>query len=128
METNVATADRIFGEDISEIVDAERHLEPGLVLDCVNRLVKDADFNGKSELVADLTGRADRQAKNFSDREAATRVEASLDTDLANAIEQAADALYALEKRLLERFPRDKTYVRAFFFDVGARKKKSPSE
>jgi hypothetical protein len=128
LESNVETADRIFGEDISEIVDAERHLEPGLVVDCINRLAKDADFTGKIDLVADLTGRANRQAKNFSDREVAVRVEASLDADLANAISQAADALYTLEKRLLERFPRDKVYVRAFFFDVGSKRKKNVTE
>jgi hypothetical protein len=98
------------------------------VVDGINRLAKDTDFTGKIDLVADLTGRANRQAKNFSDREVAVRVEASLDADLANAISQAADALYTLEKRLLERFPRDKVYVRAFFFDVGSKRKKNVTE
>lgn len=32
---------------------------------------------------------------------------------------QGADALYRLEKRMLERFPREKAYVAAFFMDVG---------
>lgn len=128
LETNVETADRVFAEDISELVDAERHLEPGLVLDCVGRLTKDVDFNGKSDLVTDLTGRAQRQADNFQAREAAERIESSLEADLEQAISKAADALYGLEKRLLERFPRDKPYVRAFFLDVGPKRKKSGNE
>ncbi len=124
LETNAKTADGIFGEDISEIVDAERHVEPALVLQCVDRLVANAEFDGKNAVVADLTGRANQQKKNFDDREAAERVEANLDNELANAIAEGADALYTLEKRLLERFPRDKVYVRAFFMNVGAKRKK----
>ena len=71
---------------------------------------------------------ADKQAKNYQDREAAERVGANLDNELENAISESADALYTLEKRLLERFPRDKVYVRAFFLDVGAKRKKPVGE
>ena len=41
---------------------------------------------------------------------------------------RASDALYRMEKRLLERFPRDKVYVRAFFLDVAPARKKRAEE
>lgn len=125
LETNLENADKVFGEDISEIVDADRHVEPQLVVQCIDRLVKAPDFNGKAALIADLTTRANNQAKNFTDRESAERIEADLDSTLRDAIAVAADALYGLEKRLLERFPREKVYVRAFFLDVGSKRKKA---
>jgi uncharacterized protein YfcZ (UPF0381/DUF406 family) len=128
LETSLKVADHVFGEDISEIVDAERHVEPTLVLECIGRLVQAADFTGKSELVADLKGRAERQAQNFVDRAATSLAASGLETTLANAIEQGADALYKLEKRLLERFPREKVYVRAFFLDVGRKRTKPTGE
>lgn len=79
LEKDLATADKIFGEDISEIVNAEREVEPQLVLQSVDQLAKTDDFPGKGALVADLTGRAQRQAQNFTDRTAAERVETDLD-------------------------------------------------
>lgn len=128
LETSLMMADQVFGEDIADIVDAERHVEPTLVLQCVERLTQTADFAGKSELVADLRGRADRQAKNFADRTATNVTGAGLDAALATAIEKGADGLYRLEKRLLERFPREKIYVRAFFWDVGRKRTKTTEE
>ena len=123
LETDLANADKIFGEDISEIVDAERRLEPQLVLTCIDQLTKADDFNGKAALISDLTTRTNQQIKNFNDRDAARVTEANLDAALSNVITKGADALYGLEKRLLERFPRDKVYVRAFFLDVSSKRK-----
>src|SRR5207247_1735819 len=55
-------------------------------------------------------------------------VEAKLDGAATLAVVAASDALYRLEKRLLDRFPREKVYVRAFFLDVApARKKPAPA-
>lgn len=125
LETNLENADKLFGADISEIVDAERHVEPKLVLQCIDQLAKTPDFNGKAALIADLTTRVSNQVKNFADRESAERTEADLDSTLGDAISVAADALYGLEKRLWDRFPRDKVYVRAFFLDVGSKRKKA---
>jgi hypothetical protein len=124
LEANAQTADDVFGEDIAEIVDAERHMEPLLVLKCVERLAQTADFAGKSALETDLKGRAQRQAQNFDDRKAADLVGTTLDTTLDAAIAQGADGLYKLEKQLLMRFPRERAYVRAFFLDVGRKRKK----
>lgn len=125
LETNLKTADHVFGEDVAEIVDAERQVEPGLVLQCVGRLQQVADFPGKSDMVADLKGRADRQDANFNGRTATDLTASNLDAALATTIEKSADGLYRLEKRLLERFPREKLYVRAFFLDIGRKKKPS---
>jgi hypothetical protein len=124
LEVGTKAADAVFGEDISEIVDAERHVEPTLVLKCVDRLGQAGDFAGKSALITDLTGRLQQQTKNFQDRTAADITGAGLESALDNAIAEASDGLYKLEKRLLERFPRERVYVRAFFFDVGRKKAK----
>lgn len=123
LDVSTAAADQVFGEDITEIVDAERHTEPTLVLVCVDRLAQGADFAAKADLMQDLKKRAEQQAQNFADRTAAGVNGAALETTLENAISEAADALYTLEKRLLERFPRERIYVRAFFLDVARRKK-----
>lgn len=125
LETNLKTADDIFGEDISEIVDAERHVEPTLVMECVTRLEQAAGFTGKNDLVTDLKTRSGQQAQNFANRTAVNLVSAGLETTLTNAIENGSDGLYKLEKRLLERFTREKIYVRAFFWDVGRKRSKS---
>ena len=124
LEKGLQVADNVFGDDVSEIVNAEREVEPDLVLTRIDQLVKVDDFPGKTTLVTDLTGRAQRQQKNFADRNAADRVEADLDATLRSAIARGADVLYTLEKRLYERFPRDKVYVRAFFLDTGSKRKK----
>ncbi len=118
-------ADEVFPADISEIVDAERRVEPGLVLKVLTRFPAVPDFPGKEALKADLEGRATRQEKNFNDRDAAEVAEASLDSALSQAVARGADALYRLEKRLLERFPREKVYVRAFFLDVAPARKRA---
>ena len=123
LDVSPAAADQAFGEDITEIVDAERHTEPTLVLVAVDRLAQGPDFAAKADLIQDLKKRADQQTQNFVDRTAAGVAGAALETTLDNAISEAADALYTLEKRLLERFPRERIYVRAFFLDVGRRKK-----
>jgi hypothetical protein len=119
-------ADHVFPSDISDIVDAERRVEPSLVLQVVSRFPQVPDFPGKAALEADLTARAKRQADNFTGRDAGEVNEHALDGALIQGIERASDALYRLEKRLLERFPRDKVYVRAFFLDVAPAKKKRP--
>ncbi|HSN96666.1 MAG TPA: hypothetical protein VLS89_00165 [Candidatus Nanopelagicales bacterium] len=118
--------DHLFPSDITEIVDAERHVEPALVLERTERFKNVPDFPGKADLKADLEGRAERQKQNFTARDAAALVEDGLDATLERAIARSSDALYKLEKRLLTRFPREKVYVRSFFLDVApARKKKA---
>lgn len=118
-------ADHVFPSDISDIVDAERRVEPGLVLQVVARFPQVPDFQGKAALEVDLTGRANRQKDNFTGRDAGDVAEYAIDGQLAQVIARASDALYTLEKRLLDRFPRDKVYVRAFFLDVAPAKKKA---
>ncbi len=123
-----AGADEVFPSDISEIVDAERRLEPGLVLKVLTRFPSVPDFPGKDAMKADLEGRANRQNQNFTDRDAGEVTEAALDNALSQAVVRGADALYRLEKRLLERFPREKVYVRAFFLDVAPARKKAKAD
>lgn len=118
LEIETKDVDHVFPSDISDIVDAERQVEPDLVMQLIDRLGHVPDFPGKAALVADLQGRASRQDQSFKDRSAAGRVEGSLDALLEQAIVAGSDGLYRLEKRLLERFPREKVYVRAFFMDV----------
>lgn len=118
-------ADHVFPSDISDIVDAERRVEPGLVLQVAARFVQVPDFPGKAALKTDLTGRAKRQNDNFTRRDAGEVAEHAIDGQLIQSIARASDALYTLEKRLLDRFPRDKVYVRAFFLDVAPARKKA---
>ena len=118
-------ADHVFPSDISDIVDAERRVEPGLVLQVVARFPQVPDFQGKAALEMDLTGRAQRQNANFAGRDAGELSEHTIEGQLTQAIVRASDGLYRLEKRLLERFPREKVYVRAFFFDVAPARKKA---
>ena len=128
LEANAQAADQVFGEDITEIVDAERHMEPTLVAKSVDRLAQAADFAVKAALIADLTTRQTQQAQNFAQRTAADVTGAALDSALETAIGEGADTLYKLEKRLLERFPRERIYVRAFFLDTGRKRTKKEGD
>ena len=120
--------DHVFPADINDIVGAEMRVEPQLVLEATAKFSQVPDFNGKAELKADLEGRADRQALGFKARAEAEVTEAALWGAVDKAVATAADALYGLEKRLLERFPRDKQYVSAFFMDVAPPRKKKAAE
>ncbi len=52
---------------------------------------------------------------------------AQLNSLLVNSIAESSEALYKLEKRLLERFPRDRAYVKEFFLDIASpRRAKDP--
>jgi hypothetical protein len=117
-------ADHVFGSDVSEITGAERAKEPALVLQAVAKFPQVPAFAGKSELATDLTIRANNQQKNFADRELASTTAQALVSAEDLAIANGSDALYKLEKRLLERFPRQTTYVKAFFYDVAPARKK----
>lgn len=117
-------ADHVFGNDVSDITSAERAKEPALVLQAVAKFPQVPAFAGKDLIAADLTTRADNQKKNFADREIATTKALTLAGAEDLAIAAASDALYKLEKRLLERFPRQTIYVKAFFYDVAPNRKK----
>ena len=121
-------ADHVFGRDITDIINAPRAEEPGIVLQAVARFDDVPAFAGKPEMAADLTGRATKQKQSFADRDDAAVTEAKLDSALTKAIEAGADALYGLEKRLLTRFPRDTKRVRAFFLDVAPSKPKKNTQ
>ena len=108
-------ADHVFGNDVSEITGAKMADEPALVLEAVAKFGQVPDFAGKSELAADLTARAKRQEKNFSDRRTAAIKEAELQGAVKIAVKASSQALYRLEKRRFDRFPRQIKYVRAFF-------------
>src|SRR5262249_4177792 len=47
-------ADHVFPADISDITDAERRVEPDLVLQCVAKFPQVPDFPGKAALKTDL--------------------------------------------------------------------------
>ena len=65
LELSQDAADQVYGADISEVVDAERHLEPDLVLAIVDKHQYAPDFQGKADLVGDLTGWTTRQQDNL---------------------------------------------------------------
>ena len=117
-------ADHVFGSDVTEITRAERVKEPGIVLKAVAKFDDVPAFGGKPEMAADLTGRATRQQQAFGDRDASAILGAKLDSAVTVAVKEGADALYGLEKRLLDRFKREVAYVKAFFLNVAPSKPK----
>ena len=120
--------DHVFPSDISEITDAERRVEPKLVLGAVAKFDQVPDFNGKAQIKTDLLDRANRQQDAFSQRDAAETTEETLESALTLAITQADEALFVFEKHLEARFPRDSKYVASFFLEKRARKKKNTQE
>jgi hypothetical protein len=120
--------DHVFPTDINDIVGAEMRVEPQLVLESTAKFGQAPDFAGKDALKADLEGRANRQTKGFQARAEAEVAETALWGALDKAVAAGSDALYRLEKRMLDRFTRDKVYVKAFFLDVTPPRKKKGSE
>jgi hypothetical protein len=113
-------ADHVFPANVRDITDAAKRDEPGLVQQAVARFAQVPDFPGKDALRDDLAACARRQKDNIDARDASDLAAATLTSAMSLAIRDGADALYRLEKRLLERFPRDATYVRKFFYDVAS--------
>lgn len=120
--------DHVFPADISEITDAERRVEPQLVLKAVARFDQVPEFNGKAQVKADLEARAKRQQDAFEQRDTGNTAADVLDGALDRAIDAAEEALFLFEKRLEMRFPRDAKYVASFFMEKPSRKKKKTPE
>ncbi len=119
-------ADFVFGSNIVDLVDAELRKEPALVLQAVARFEHVPDFPGKDEMARDLTARAEQQEQSLDARDQGEMIRSKLASTQVRAIADASDALYRLEKRLLERFTRERDYVRDFFLDAApARKPKA---
>ncbi len=112
--------DHVFPVNVRDITDAAKSAEPGLVRQAVARFGQVPEFHGKAAMRDDLAARARTQQDNLDAREASDLDVTTLKAALRLAIRDSADALYRLEKRMLERFPRDTTYVRKFFYDVAA--------
>jgi hypothetical protein len=120
--------DHVFPADITEITDAERRVEPNLVLKVAAKFDQVPDYDGKAKVKADLEGRANRQNQAFTDRDAGELKQTALEGALARAISEADDALLRFEKRMEERFLRDARYVTGFFLEKPTKKKKKPAE
>lgn len=116
--------DQVFPSDISEITDAERRVEPNLVLGAVAKWHLVPEFTGKADIKADLEGRVDRQQKAFANRDASDNVGEALEATLELIVSEAEEALFVTEKHLEARFPRDAKYVASFFMEKPSRKKK----
>ena len=120
--------DHVFPSDISEITDAERRVEPNLVLAAVAKFHLVPAFPGKDALKTDLEARANRQQDAFKRRDAGDTAGDALGSALALAVNEADEALFVFEKRLEARFPRDAKYVASFFMEKPSRKKKKAPE
>lgn len=120
--------DHVFPADITEITDAERRVEPSLVLKALGKFDQVPDFNGKTELKADLEGRVKRQAHAFELRDESDTTADTLDGALERAVSVADEALFVCEKHIEARFPRDAKYVASFFSEKPSRKKKKPPQ
>ena len=124
-------ANIVFGSNIKNLTAAELELEPELVRQAITRFNQLPEFPGKAEIIADLERRIGQQEQAIRERKQGELARVMLADNLELAIKQASEALYKLEKRLLERFPREKDYVRSFFWDTSSRnrvKKEQPEQ
>ena len=113
----------VFGSNLNDLVNAELRSEPLLVIDSANRLAQVPDFDGKAEVKKDLEDRASRQMKVLSDRDEGELIRSSLASSLTRTIADCSEALYRLEKRMLDRFPRERGYVSSFFLNAAGKRK-----
>jgi hypothetical protein len=120
-------ADIVFGASIADLIRAEMRSEPLLVRQALERLEQAPDFPNKSAMKGDLAKRVEQQMTVLTGRDDGEVTRARLDSLLVKSIADCSEALYKLEKRLLERFPRDRAYVKEFFLDVAPpRRAKDP--
>ncbi len=116
--------DHVFPSDISDITDAERRVEPQLVLGVLAKWDQVPDFSGKADIKVDLEGRVSRQQNAFASRDASDNEAEALESALDQAVDGADEALFVCERHLEARFPRDSKYVASFFMEKPSRKKK----
>ncbi len=111
-------ADFVFGSDVGALTGAPLRQEPRQVLEALARYDQVPDYDKKADGRTDLQGRADRQESELTARDAATVARAGLRSALVRAVADASDALWTLDKRLQELFPRRRRYVRSYFYQV----------
>lgn len=111
-------ARHVFGDRVTELTRARLALEPGRVLEAVNRFAELPSFPERETLVADLSARAQRQQTCLNERDNGENQRAQLVSRATKLIHEASDALHALHGALSERFPRQRDYVRSFFFET----------
>jgi hypothetical protein len=121
-------ADHIFGRNIEELVETELRKEPYLVLESLDRFAQVPDFPGKEELKNGLESIARKQIEVLNKRDEAERKRSQLSSALVRLVIDSSDALYGLEKRLLDRFKRERRYINKFFLDFGSTKRKKAEE
>jgi hypothetical protein len=115
--------EEVFGTNLSDIVEAPLRNEPGLVQQALVKLDLLPDFPTKAEIKADLASRVERQIQVLKERDEGEYTRIVLKNLLLNTIMNCSETLYKLEKRLLERFPRDRGFVRQFFMDTASPKR-----
>ena len=70
-----------------------------------------------------LEDRISNQIKALTERDGGESERAKLSVALARTTVDCSDRLYRLEKRLLDRFLRERSYVRGFFLDTASKQK-----
>jgi hypothetical protein len=118
--SNPEAADQVFGKRVSDTTRAPILIEPSLVSAILARLEHAPDFSKKATIRTDLEKRVKQQNACIQDRTSGEAQAVALRSALSQSIRFSSDALYGLEKRLLDRFTRDLEYVRKFFFDVSS--------
>lgn len=113
-------ASHVFGKSVATLTKEKIALEPKKVLDAVDRLTDLPEFSERATIAADLTTRAEQQRGCLDDREGGYGARAKLVSAGIKLVLDAAHALAAAKGALDERFPRQRDYVAAFFYDVAA--------
>lgn len=119
------SAEHVFGARVDELVDTELRLEPSAVLAAVGRLGDLPAFEGRDAIAADLERRATTQQRLLTERDAGDVEAARIDSGAVRAVADAADALARLKGALDGRFPRQRRYVRSFFYDTRAPRRRA---
>ncbi|MBL8151869.1 MAG: hypothetical protein JNN15_18250 [Blastocatellia bacterium] len=116
-------ADFVFGSNLSSLLEEELRKKPAAVAKAVLKIDSIPDFPGKEKLKNQLEERIKQQEQALLDRDQGEQARAKLTTNLAVEISASSEALYKLEKELLGLFPRERAYVKQFFYDVAPNRK-----
>jgi hypothetical protein len=121
-------ADHVFGSRVDIITGAKIRLEPGLVIDAIGRFDDVPAFPAKEDIKGDLRRRAEKQESLLVERDHGYTEYARIQGTAVRLVVEAADALARTKGALDNRFPRQRAYVSAFFFELGTKRQAPVSE
>jgi hypothetical protein len=117
-------ATHAFGQHVDDLTGAPLALEPAQVLLAASRLDDLPPFAERASIQQDLTHRAEQQDTFLKQRDAGATALLKLESEATRLVVESALSLASLKGSLDARFPRQRSYVAAFFLDVSTPKRK----